>query len=215
MTKQEEYISLREEIISVIEIQNNYVIAMYTITVAILGLAIQQKNEWLFLLPYIILFSFQRIISAKKDVMIRLGAYIAVFLDDDFGWEKYYPDIFKETTNKHNDKDSFSKLMNVISGRLASLQLGVVCSVGCVAMCIINGINEWKEYSNILTDLPVSDVIPIFISILLLAMLQEWCKGALNAMQRREQYIESLESYKRKLEDDKVDRTEPHKSSNK
>ena len=79
MNKEEEHLSLRSEIISLVEIQNNYIIAMYTITIALITLAIQQKNVWIYLLPYVILFSFQRIILAKRDIMLRIAAYIAVF----------------------------------------------------------------------------------------------------------------------------------------
>lgn len=83
-----EYLSLRSEIISLVDIQYNYILAMYTISIALISLAIQQQNEWIFLLPYIVLFSFQRVISAKRNIMIRIAAYIAVFLDEEFGWEK-------------------------------------------------------------------------------------------------------------------------------
>ncbi len=55
VTKDSEYIELKEEVIALIQIQNNYIIAMYTITVSILAFAIERNNEWLFLLPYIIL----------------------------------------------------------------------------------------------------------------------------------------------------------------
>ena len=134
MNKDSEYMSLRAEIISLVEIQYNYIVTMYTITIAIISLAIQQKNEWLFLLPYIILISFQRVISAKRNVMLRIAAYIAVFLDGDIGWEKNYNEIVNHTLNKHNNTEKFSKLKNVLSGRISSLQLGVVCSAGCIVM---------------------------------------------------------------------------------
>lgn len=194
----EEYNSLRAEILGLINIQNNYIVAMYTITIAILSLAIQQQNEWLFLLPYVILFSFQRIISAKNDGMIRIAAYIAVFLDGEIGWEKNYSEIVNRTTNKRSDK--FSKLLNVISGRISSLQLGVVCSVGCSILSVLKiKESEYGSWANI-ANLRYTYVLPIFCAILLLGSLKEWCKGALKNVSIRDQYIDALKVYRNELE---------------
>ena len=55
-----EYNALRSEILNLISIQNTYIIAMYTITITILGFGLQTQNSFLFLLPYIVLFSFQK-----------------------------------------------------------------------------------------------------------------------------------------------------------
>ncbi len=200
--KKEEYLTLKEEINDLTMMQNNCVIAMYTITIAILSLAIQQKNEWLFLLPYIILFSFQRIINAKKDVRIRAIAYIAVFLDGENGFEKNYATIVEKTTGNYNNK-KFDKVMNVISGRVSSLQLGVVCTIGATVMCIFNKYSEWKTYTNVMNDLAVVDILPIILGIFLLGILKEWCTDALDSMKKRERYIQSLEAYKREMEKSK------------
>lgn len=194
VTNKEEYNSLRTEIIELVNIQNNYIIAMYTITIAILSLAIQQENEWLFLLPYIILFSFQRIISAKNDGMLRIAAYIAVFLDENIGWEKNYNQIIKATRIANHDK--FSKFMNVISGRISSMQLGVVCSLGCAIMCIKNigfSINEWS-------NLNFWEMLPMVIGLFLFGGLREWCKGALQNIGVRDEYIKNLEILKTEIE---------------
>lgn len=202
MNKPEEYISLRSEIISLIEIQNNYIIAMYTITIALITLAIQQKNVWLYLLPYIILFSFQRIISAKKDVMLRIAAYIAVFLDGNLGWEKNYKNIINNTLKKYDEEEKFSKLKNILSGRISSLQLGAVCSVGCILMQVIYIFkkNKWTHLNEFIWQkINFIDMLPIICAILLFCILADWCSGALNSMSVREKYIESLTNYKRKV----------------
>lgn len=202
MAPKEEYASLRSEIIGLVSIQNNYVIAMYTITVAIITFAIQQKNEWIFLLPYIILFSFQRIISTKRNIMLRIAAYISVFLDEDFGWEKNYNDIVDNTLGKHNDKEKFSKFKNVISGRISSLQLGLVCSIGCIIICVIRIFenHKWIHWRNIiLNDIAFIEVLPVFCSVLLFCALIDASRGALNAMRIRNSYIDSLTIYKNSL----------------
>lgn len=202
MIRKDEYSSLRAEIIGIIDITQNYIIAMYTITVAILTFAIQQQNPWLFLIPYVVLFSFQRIISAKRDIMVRMAAYIAVFLDEDFGWEKNYKEIYKRTTDKHNDKGKFSSFMNIISGRLSSLQLGVVCCIGCIIMnvyVIYEIVKDSTPDTNVLSEISAMDIIPSVCAILLLGALIEWCKNSLNTMKRRDQYIESLTAYKNEM----------------
>ena len=202
MNKKEEYLSLRSEIISLVEIQNNYIIAMYTITIALITLAIQQKNVWIYLLPYVILFSFQRIISAKRDIMLRIAAYIAVFLDGDFGWEKNYKDIINNTLNKYENGNRYSKLKNILSGRISSLQLGIICSGTCIIMQMIYIFesNEWI-YLNEFTwqKIKFTDMFPIICAVFLFCILADWCRGALKAMVVRDKYIDSLLDYKNKI----------------
>lgn len=203
MNKSEEYTSLRSEIISLVDIQYNYILAMYTISIAIISLAIQQQNEWIFLLPYIILFSFQRVITAKRFIMLRLAAYIAVFLDEDFGWEKNYNDIVDHTLKKHNRKKKFSWLKNIISGRISSLQLGVVCSVGCIIVCFRHIVENygWDNAKNVIwIRTHLIQFLPVICAFLLLAALFDWCRGAVDSMEVRAKYIESLTQYKNDIE---------------
>lgn len=100
-----QYAPLKGEMQEIVAIQSNYIIAMYTITVAIIGIGLQFDNVWLLLLPYVVLFSFQRIIQAKKDVMLRIAAYISVFLDGPDGFEKNYIKIVNKTTNRFSQKN--------------------------------------------------------------------------------------------------------------
>lgn len=203
MNQSDEYTSLRSEIISLVEIQYNYILAMYTISIAIISLAIQQQNEWIFLLPYIILFSFQRVITAKRFIMLRIAAYIAVFLDEEFGWEKNYNDIVDNTLKKHNRKKKFTWLQNVLTGRISSLQLGAVCSVGCIIVCIKHIVENygWNNVKNILwIRTHFIKFFPVACAILLMAALIDWCKGAVDSMEVREKYIKSLEQYKKDMD---------------
>lgn len=195
VTKDSEYIELKEEVIALIQIQNNYIIAMYTITVSILAFAIERNNEWLFLLPYIILFSFQRIIMAKNDNMVRIAAYIVVFLEEGYGWESLYKSIVHYTTIKNNTSKPFSKLKNIVSGRISSLQLGLLSSTGCITVNIVNN----KLYSMPIHDIKFFDIIPSLMGIILFVLLVSWCKNALNSMNRREVYIEALKFNKESI----------------
>lgn len=203
MKNTNEYLSLRSEIISLVDIQYNYILAMYTISIALISLAIQQQNEWIFLLPYIVLFSFQRVISAKRNIMIRIAAYIAVFLDEEFGWEKNYNDIVENTLKKHNNKKKFSKFKNIISGRISSVQLGIVCSVGCFIVSVNHILenHDWESLKNIiLSEIPFVEMIPVICAILLLMAIMDWSRGAIDAMEVRNKYIESLTQFKKEVE---------------
>lgn len=188
MTKDIEYSTLRDEIINLVEIQSNYIIAMYTITVSIIGFAIERNSEWLFLLPYIILFSFQRIISSKNDGMIRIAAYIAVFLEENHGWESMYADVVKRTTVKHNNRKTYSRLKSIIGGRISSLQLGLACSIGCI---ITNILNE-EFLTNTIQSIQFIDILPTIIAICLYFTLRGWCGSVNGTMNKRSLYIESL-----------------------
>lgn len=186
--KDTEYTMLKEEVLGLISIQNNYIIAMYTITVTIIAFAIERNNEWLFLLPYIILFSFQRIISAKNDNMVRIAAYIVVFLEDESGWETLYKKVVDKTTVKHNNRLPFSRFMNIVTGRVSTLQLGALCSLGA----IITNLHNNKVIGTDIREVKFMECLATLASLVLFVMLYYWCKNALKSMSRRETYIESL-----------------------
>lgn len=85
-----EYTMLKEEILGLISSSDNLIIAMYTITIAILAVAFETNNCLLFLLPFIVLFSFQGVLNRKRDNMVKLAAYIAVYLEEEKGWESKF-----------------------------------------------------------------------------------------------------------------------------
>lgn len=194
MKKTEEYSSLRNEILGLINIQNSYIIAMYTITVTIFVFGIERKNEWIFLLPYIIFFSFQRIISAKNDAMVRIAAYISVYLEEGAGWESRYGKIVERTTIKNNHGKKFSKVKNILLGRISSMQLGLVCSVCSIIICICNNLDIWNQKQSF--SVYLTTTIPIFTSVVLFSLLRMNCNNALTNMSKREIYIEQLKLLK-------------------
>ena len=194
ITKDSEYTMLKQEIISLVELQNTYIIAMYTITITIFGVAFERKSHILFLLPYIILFSFQRVISAKRDGILRIAAYIAVYLEEGKGWESSYEKVVDKTTKESNGKEKFSRFMNIITGRISSLQLGALCSIASIIMCCYN---KGITLSNIY-DLKLTDSLVLIAAIVLFAVLYYWTKDVLKS--KRQRYIESLENAKFKKE---------------
>lgn len=183
VTKDSEYTMLKQEIISLVELQNTYIIAMYTITITILGVAFERKSEILFLLPYVVLFSFQRIISVKRDGMLRISSYIAVYLEEGEGWESKYEEIFNRTTRRSRKR--FSKFTNIFIGRISSLQLGLLCSASSIIMHFYNKIKLLN-----LNSLELQDVLVVLSSIILFTCLNYSVKDIFKS--KRKQYIRIL-----------------------
>lgn len=196
-----QYASLKAEMQEIVTIQSSYIIAMYTITVAIIGIGLQFDNVWLLLLPYVVLFSFQRIIQAKKDVMLRIAAYISVFLDGPDGFEKNYTKIVKKTTNRFSQKKPYSLFRNIVSGRISSLQLGALCSSLCIIKYLLTKRDErllFLHWIENYTQITFIDTLPILAALGLFALLCYKCRDALGSMRDRGNYIRSLKDWKKK-----------------
>ena len=196
-----QYAPLKGEMQEIVAIQSNYIIAMYTITVAIIGIGLQFDNVWLLLLPYVVLFSFQRIIQAKKDVMLRIAAYISVFLDGPDGFEKNYIKIVNKTTNRFSQKKPYSWFRNVASGRISSLQLGALCSSLCIIKYLLikrNGRLLFSQWIENYRQIAFVDTLPILAALGLFALLCYKCRDALGSMRDRANYIRSLKNWKKR-----------------
>ncbi|NSF39953.1 hypothetical protein [Blautia wexlerae] len=181
--KDTEYSALRQEILNLITIQNTYIIAMYTITITILGIGIERKSSILLLLPYVILFSFQRIIAAKKDSYLRVAAYIAVYLEDGDGWEWRYKKISENTIGIQKANKKKFVIKDIISGRISSLQLGLLCSSMSIGMCLIENCKKILTMSNLTI---------VILSIALFVSLCYFCKDTLETMKKRDNYIQIM-----------------------
>lgn len=76
-----EYNTLRSEIISEMDAQTNLRIAMCTIAVAILSIAIESSSSSLCLAVFLVLIPFRLLIHSKQFGILRLSAYIIVFFE--------------------------------------------------------------------------------------------------------------------------------------
>lgn len=194
--KQTEYGTLRQEILDSIISRDNYIMAMYTITVAILCVAFELQNPILFLIPYIILFAFQNTIASKNENMIVLATYIAVYLEEGEGWESNNIELKK----KMHEGEPFKRPRSIWSrliGRIGSVQLGLLCSISCVIYAV----------PGILTAVQMTDVIKpgfcILLAIILYVLIRVQTKDVLKLGQRRKTYIENLRGEKKKGEENK------------
>lgn len=133
-----EYNALRAEILNSITLQNNYIIAMYTIAITIIVFAIEQKNAILLLLPYIVIFPFQYTINAKRNNMIKIGVYIREFLEDDMGWEHINIIITHKVHENRKKNNKVKYLIDKFFRRNGATQLGFICSLGACILHISN-----------------------------------------------------------------------------
>lgn len=190
MDKQSEYSSLRDEMLNLDNKKSNYILALYTITIFIF--AIESNKSIFFLLPYIVLFPFQRQILSIRDGCIRIAAYIAVYLEEGEGWESNYEEILEYTRIKSNNYVN-SKMIDVLTGRVAVSQIGFICSSACVIMCLYNII--------IKKDNIIFNTIYIFCGIILYVLVKLLCKNAMNTMVTRKTYIDNLKKHKKQCDE--------------
>lgn len=144
----QEYLALRNEIISMQERERNVWIYMYVLysTLFVLGL---QLSHYLFLVSYIILIPFQCVINDFLWSVTKIATYIRVFFENercDMNWENLH--IYE------GYQDYYKKKSNTLTGIIrtsGSVHLGVI-STGCFCgytlfqnrngkMFVINGLD--------------------------------------------------------------------------
>ena len=89
MNKEIVYNNLRTEMNDTFKRQDNYFLTAYTVTVAIWAFAVENKNEWLALLPMIILIPISlRVLNLRYNTC-NIAAFISVYLEEDaeYDWE--------------------------------------------------------------------------------------------------------------------------------
>ena len=187
--KETEYSTLRQEILDSINTRDNYIIAMYTITVAILCIAFELQNPILFLVPYVVLFAFQNSIASKNENMITLAAYISVYLEDGQGWESKNIDLKKimhEGIPVKRPRSIWSRLI----GRISSVQLGLLCSISCIVYSMLKVL-----VASQLLEL-IAPGICIVLSIVLYILIRIQTKDVLKLGKQKKGYIENLQKHK-------------------
>ena len=86
----EEYNTLRAEVLQKIELHNKLIMFAITTTVAILAFAFSQNNAYLFLLPFCVIIPVSLRVIYYRSAMVKISAYIAVFIEPknkNYNWE--------------------------------------------------------------------------------------------------------------------------------
>lgn len=110
-----EYLMLREEIILSMKTVKNYNNLLYTATTALLAFAFSTSQEILFLLPFIVIFPLYFLIKREMMQVLRIGAYITIFLEEksNIFWERrliMYDTMFSKNKHKHIPLNAYSGL---------------------------------------------------------------------------------------------------------
>lgn len=201
MDKNTEYTALKNEILNLDSERNSLVIAMYTIFITVFCFSIEFRNKYALLSLYIILFAFQRRFISIREGMNRISAYISVYLDNPMGWEANYIKIFQETCVKNKQIVKMPFLIELITGRVATVQLGLISSLGTIIM-VISAYIERSLHSFALSgqymfkdNIWITDIIVIIVAIVFHLSLLKWASNT-KTINQRESYIKSLKEYK-------------------
>lgn len=180
MDKNTEYTMLKQEIINTSDTITNITIAMYTISISIFVFAFEFGNCLIFLLPYMILFSFQNIINRKKDGINRIAAYIAVYIETGNEWESMLSDNMLVFRAHDKKLMANNRLWNFLIGRTNATQLGLFSTVFFLIRYIPQV--DWNAVTMV-------DYSLICLSVVLLFLLFISNKRELSNMSTRELYI--------------------------
>ncbi len=158
----QEYASLRNEIITLEEVQRNIWIYMYVIFCSLFVLGLQWSH-YLFLVTYIVLIPFQCVFNDLWWSISKISIYIQVFFEEEYknmNWETFQRyDIYTYYTEKKN------KSIIEIVRRTGSIHLGIL-STGFFCGCIIK-----NSYQNGILLFKIADFLLILLSIFLLVII--------------------------------------------
>lgn len=98
-----EYQTLRDEIICEMEMQTNLRIAMCTIAVAMLAIALEQKSPYLCLAVFGVLIPFRLLIHSKQAGILRISAYLIAKYESKYKgltWESVLAHQLRNISNR-------------------------------------------------------------------------------------------------------------------
>ena len=122
-----EYEFLRNEINQHIGLHNTLLTFAITSTVAVLALALDQNRTILYLIPFCILIPMSMRIAYYRSAMVKLSAYMIVFLEidlDGVSWETRNAALVNDLNKKKKDINSYTVLRY-----FECLILAVICYI--------------------------------------------------------------------------------------
>lgn len=155
----EEYESLRNEIITLEEVQRNVWLYMYVIFCSLFVLGLQW-SYYLFLVVYVVIIPFQCVYNDYWWSISKISTYIRIFYEEEnknMNWESFHTHaIFKDYYNKKR-KNIVDKIRFSGSVFLGVLSTGFFC-----------GYTLKNTYCNRVFNLGILDILLIILSVLLL-----------------------------------------------
>lgn len=104
---------------------------------------------------------------------------------------KAISDLTDQIANISKRKKKKVMIKSIITGRISSLQLGLLCSCMSIGMSIAN--RKWMLYKITIEDFAI-----ICLAVVLFVLLYNFSKDSLNTMEQRKKYIEIMEAEKAK-----------------
>lgn len=133
--------NLHDEIVYNIKKQDNYTATAYTITISIWTIALGMSNEWIALIPLVILLPITLLVCDCRYSIAFISSYMAVFLEEEStaGWE-----YMREVYYSENRRSSTDKMIYLYS----KFGFWVLNAVSVVIFWAIRGLN-FKIFDNI------------------------------------------------------------------
>lgn len=106
---------LREEILLSMQTIKDYNNLLYASTGALLAFAFSASSEFLFLLPFAVIFPLYFLIKREMMQVVRIGAYMSIFLEEKSGihWERrliLYDAMFSKNKHQHISLNTYTGL---------------------------------------------------------------------------------------------------------
>lgn len=134
-----EYDYLHNEISQKIELHNKLITFTITTVVAILSFALSKDNYLLYLMPFGIILPISMRIAYYRSAMVKLSAYMIVFLEDHIDglkWESRNTPLINDHTCMASKSDKTYKVLNTLPNYEC-----LVLSIVCYILYFVNYIN--------------------------------------------------------------------------
>ncbi len=107
----DEYLMLREEILTLKTLENNTINFFYGFVSSVLLFTINQTNSMYILISYVVIIPAYLIVKSKRNAICKIGAYLNVFYEGkEFNWERRSCKMYKDAPTWLSSKIQSSNL---------------------------------------------------------------------------------------------------------
>ena len=155
----EEYNTLRAEVLQKIELHNKLIMFAITTTVAILAFAFSQNNAYLFLLPFCVIIPVSLRVIYYRSAMVKISAYIAVFIEPknkNYNWET------------RNHKLNISINNNITKALRSNINYDcLILSISCYILFVVRFLNMTSKINFDFWIAVISPILLVIIELIL------------------------------------------------
>ena len=155
----EEYNTLRAEVLQKIELHNKLIMFAITTTVAILAFAFSQNNAYLFLLPFCVIIPVSLRVIYYRSAMVKISAYIAVFIEPknkNYNWET------------RNHKLNISINNNITKALRSNINYDcLILSISCSILFVVRFLNMTSKINFDFWIAVISPILLVIIELIL------------------------------------------------